>query len=118
MSILAEIRWGWVVLGAIVGEAVLFGVAVLLYVLPGGPDLLTYVVPPACLIVMAAAGYWVARRAGHHRVLHGTLVGVIAALAYVGLTWGKALPVAYLISHGLKVIGGVVGGVLAQRRGA
>jgi putative membrane protein (TIGR04086 family) len=118
MSILSGIRWGWIVLGAILGEAVLFGVAVLLYVLPGGPDLLSYAVPPVSLVAMAAAGFWVARRATHHRVLHGTLVGVIAALAYVGLTWGKALPVAYLISHGLKVIGGMLGGVLAQRRGA
>lgn len=99
-------------------EVVLFAIAAASYFLPNGAELLLYVIPPACLVVSAYFGYWVARGAANRFVLHGTLVGVIAALVYVALTWGRDLPMAYVISHFLKVIGGAVGGYIAQRRQA
>jgi hypothetical protein len=59
---------------------------------------------------------WVGRRIESHFVLHGALVGLVAALFYVGLAWGQPQPLLYKIAHGLKVAGGVAGGVVASRR--
>ena len=59
---------------------------------------------------------WVGRRIESHFVLHGALVGLVAALFYVGLAWGQPQPLLYKIAHGLKVVGGIAGGVVASRR--
>ena len=59
---------------------------------------------------------WVGRRIESRFVLHGALVGLVAALIYMGLAWGQPQPLLYKIAHGLKVIGGVAGGVVASRR--
>jgi putative membrane protein (TIGR04086 family) len=99
-------------------EIVLFVIAAAAYFLPNGQNALLYVIPPACLIVSGYFGYWAARGAGNRFVLHGTVVGLIAAVVYIGLTWGRDLPMAYMISHALKVIGGAAGGFIAQRGAA
>ena len=59
---------------------------------------------------------WVCRRVESRFVLHGALVGIVAALFYLSLTWGRPQPVLYNISHVLKVAGGAAGGVAASRR--
>jgi peptidoglycan/LPS O-acetylase OafA/YrhL len=59
---------------------------------------------------------WVARRVDSRFILHGILVGLVAALIYVGLTRGRPEPVAYLVAHGLKIIGGAAGGFIAARQ--
>lgn len=59
---------------------------------------------------------WVARHAESRLVLHGALVGVVAALIYTGVAWGQPQPLLYKIAHGLKVVGGAAGGVVASRR--
>ena len=59
---------------------------------------------------------WVARRVDSRFILHGILVGLVAALIYVGLTRGRPEPVAYLVAHGLKIIGGAAGGFVAARQ--
>jgi hypothetical protein len=48
--------------------------------------------------------------------LHGILVGVVATLLYVGLTLGRPEPLAYLVAHALKILGGAAGGRVAERR--
>jgi putative membrane protein (TIGR04086 family) len=108
-------KWGRILLAAVFAEVVLFGIAIAFYALGRG-DALLYVIPPASLAATMLFGFWAARAAPSRLVLHGLLVGVIAALAYVAMTWGKPLPMAYLVSHFLKVIGGTLGGVIAQRR--
>ena len=57
-----------------------------------------------------------ARRVESRWVVHGALVGVVAALFYLGLAWGQPQPLLYRIAHGLKVVGGAAGGVVASRR--
>jgi hypothetical protein len=47
--------------------------------------------------------------------LHGILVGVVATLLYVGLTLGRPEPLAYLVAHVLKILGGAAGGRVASR---
>lgn len=59
---------------------------------------------------------WVCRRVESRFVLHGALVGIVAALFYLGLAWGQPQPLLYRIAHGLKVLGGAAGGVVASRR--
>jgi putative membrane protein (TIGR04086 family) len=59
---------------------------------------------------------WVGRRIESHFVLHGTLVGVIAALIYVSLTRANPEPFAYIVAHALKLVGGAFGGFVAQGR--
>ena len=108
-------KWGRIVLAALFAEVVLFGIAIACYALGRGEALL-YLIPPASLGLTMWFGFWAARAAPSRLVLHGSLVGVIAALAYVAMTWGKALPMAYVVSHFLKVIGGALGGFIAQRR--
>jgi len=39
-------------------------------------------------------------------VVHGLLVGVVAAVIYVALTLARPEPMAYVIAHGLKLLGG------------
>jgi putative membrane protein (TIGR04086 family) len=116
MTAHTKFLWVRALLGAVLAEVALFAIAVAAYVLPNGAAALVYVVPPACLVLTALFGYWVARKAGNRFILHGLLVGVIAALIYIGLTWGKSLPMAYVISHFLKVLGGAAGGFLAQMK--
>jgi putative membrane protein (TIGR04086 family) len=113
-----SLRWGRVLIGAVLMEVVLFAIAACAYFLPNGQNLLLYVIPPACLIVSLYFGYWAARGAGNRFVLHGTLVGLVAAVVYIALTWRQTLPMAYVVSHFLKVIGGALGGFIAQRRAA
>ena len=59
---------------------------------------------------------WVGRRIESLFVLHGALVRIVAALIYMGLAWGQSQPLLYKVAHGLKVAGGMAGGVVASRR--
>jgi putative membrane protein (TIGR04086 family) len=58
---------------------------------------------------------WVCRRIESHFILHGTLVGVVAALIYVVLTRAQPEPLAYIVAHALKLLGGACGGFVSQR---
>lgn len=59
---------------------------------------------------------WVGRGVKSHFVLHGVLVGVVAALVYIIVAWGHPEPLLYKIAHGLKLVGGLLGGVVSARR--
>jgi hypothetical protein len=61
---------------------------------------------------------WVGRGLQSRFVLHGTLVGVVAALFYLIIAWGQPQPLLYKIAHGLKIVGGAAGGLVASRRKA
>jgi len=61
---------------------------------------------------------WVCRRTESNFILHGTLVGVVAALIYIALTRAQPEPLAYIVAHALKLVGGACGGFVAQRRRA
>ena len=59
---------------------------------------------------------WVGRGLSSRFVLHGTLVGIVAALFYLAIAWGQPQPLLYQIAHGLKIVGGAAGGLIASRR--
>ncbi len=110
----AKIRWRLVLLGGFLAELGIF--AVMPIALQFGDRAPLYVIPPTCLVMTFLFGFWVGRKAGSRRVLHGTLVGLVAALIYIGMTVGQSLPLAYVVSHFLKVLGGMAGGFAAERQ--
>jgi hypothetical protein len=59
----------------------------------------------------------VAFRTTSRYVLHGAIVGFVAAIIYIAMTAGVMLPTAYIVAHFLKVLGGMTGGyAVAARR--
>lgn len=117
MTSVGQVRWGWVLVGGLVAELALF-LFVPIQLLPGGQTLLLYLVVPLCLLATGAAGYWIARKAGTAKILHGALVGVVASLIYLALTWTQELPVVYHAANYLKIVGGAAGGWFASTRAA
>jgi putative membrane protein (TIGR04086 family) len=112
--VLLRIHWFRIVLGAVLVEVVLFVVAIPLNLSANGRAILLALVVPLCVIATFLGGWWVARRAGGLYLLHGLLVGAVAALIYGGLTWKVSLPTAYIVANYLKLVGGAGGGVMAQ----
>jgi hypothetical protein len=109
-----RIRWALVLLGGLLAEVGIFAVVLPVQLLFGEQPFI-YSVPPTCLIMTFGFGLWAAGRAGTRHVLHGGLVGAVAALIYIALTYGQTLPLAFVVSHGLKVLGGLAGGFAAGR---
>lgn len=109
------IHWARILLGGLLAE-----VALILAIVPLGLRLgegfLHYTAPPGSFIMCFLAALWVCRRTESHFILHGILVGVVAALIYVGLTRAQPEPFAYILAHALKLVGGACGGFVAQRR--
>ena len=121
------IRWGRVIVGAIIIELVLGAVSGLFYGLDRLDDLASWVVP-ATVLAALLGGAWAGRGTGRP-VLHGALAGVISVLIYavigvIGLfaapeqvtVEAMVAPIS-LAAHATKVIAGAVGGWLVARRG-
>ena len=110
-----KIHWGRILVGGLVAE-----VALILAIVPLGLRLgdafLHYSAPPGSFVTCFLAALWVARRIESRFILHGMLVGVVAALIYVGLTRAQPEPAAYILAHVLKLAGGACGGFVAGRR--
>jgi putative membrane protein (TIGR04086 family) len=108
-------HWGRILIGGLLAEVALI-LAIVPLGLRFGDNFLHYTAPPGSFITCFLGALWVCRRIESRFVLHGTLVGVVAALIYVGLTRGQPEPFAYLVAHALKLAGGACGGVVAQWR--
>ena len=63
---------------------------------------------------------WIGKRIESAFVLHGALVGVAGALLFTlmwrATTGSLAQPAPYVAAHFLKVLGGIAGGLVAERR--
>jgi len=81
-----------------------------------GDNFLHYTAPPGSFIMCFLGALWVGRQIESRFILHGTLVGLVAALIYVALTRAQPEPFAYIMAHALKLAGGACGGLVAQRR--
>lgn len=110
-----NIRWGWVLLGGFLAELSIFVLVIPLSLLIGQESRL-YSAPPASFAAAFVFGIWVARKAPQRRVLHGALVGIVSMLIYIGISLGQPEPIAYIIAHVLKVLGGTAGGFVALKR--
>ena len=103
-------------LGGFLVELGIFVIVIPLSLLLGQQSLL-YSAPPASFAAAFAFGLWVGRKARVQPVLHGTLVGVVAILIYLGITAGQPEPMAYVFAHVLKLLGGGAGGLVALKHG-
>ena len=111
---LRRIRWLRIVAAAILVEVALIAVAMPLNRSEHGRAILLAIVIPMCVVGTFIGGWWAARRASGRFLIHGLLVGAVAALIYDGLTWKVSLPTTYIVANYLKLIGGAAGGFTAQ----
>ena len=110
-----QLRWGRVLAGGFLAELLVFAIVFpTLYLFGQRAFLASILIASAVMPFIFAV--WVGRRIESRFVLHGGLVGLVAALIYMGLSWGQPQPLLYKIAHGLKVVGGMAGGVVASRR--
>jgi putative membrane protein (TIGR04086 family) len=110
-----SVRWGWVLLGAFVAEIIIFGIAIPIAILLGEESIL-YTAAPASFVATFLCGWWIAaKKAAHRRVLHGLLVGAAAMIIYVAMSLGRPEPLAFVIAHVLKLVGGAAGGFVSLR---
>ena len=112
-----DIHWGWILLSGFLAEVAVFVIVIPLSLLAGQRSLL-YSAPVASFVATFVFGMWTASKASQRPVLHGALVGAVAMLIYVGISFGQPEPAAYIVAHGLKVLGGAVGGFVAMKRTA
>jgi putative membrane protein (TIGR04086 family) len=110
-----KIRWGWILLGGFLAELAIFVIVIPLSLVAGQGSLL-YSAPPASFAAAFVFGVCVANKASDRRVVHGALVGVAAILIYLAVSLGRPEPMAYVIAHVLKVLGGAAGGLVAMAR--
>jgi putative membrane protein (TIGR04086 family) len=110
-----RIHWGRILIGGLLAEVALI-LAIVPLGLHLGDNFLHYTAPPGSFVMCFLGALWVGRRIESHFILHGTLVGVVAALIYVALTRAQSEPFAYIVAHMLKLAGGACGGYFAQRR--
>ena len=110
-----RIHWGRILLGGLLAEVALI-IAIVPLGLRLGESFLHYTAPPGSAITCFLGALWVCRRVESRFSLHGTLVGVVAALIYVGLTRAQPEPLVYIVAHALKLAGGASGGFVAGRR--
>ncbi len=115
MNTSTRIHWMRVLIGGFLAEASVFAVVIPVFSIFGQHALL-YAAPVASLVMCFLFAIWVGRRLESRFILHGMLVGVVATLLYVGLTLVRPEPLAYLVAHGLKILGGAGGGFVAGQR--
>ena len=115
MNDFARIHWVRILIGGFLAEASVFAVVVPVFLL-FGQRAVPYAALSASLVTCFLFALWVGRRVDSRLVLHGTLVGVVATLLYVGLNLGRPEPPTYLVAHVLKILGGAAGGLFAERR--
>ena len=83
MSKIAGIHWGRVLLGGFLAELLVFAIVFPTRYLFGQQAFLASILISSALLPFLFA-LWVCRRIDSRFVLHGTLVGVVAALIYLG----------------------------------
>ena len=110
-----KLHWGRIVAGGLLAE-----IALILAIVPAGLKLgdkfLHYTAGAGSFLFCFLGAWWVCDKVESRFVLHGILVGVVAALFYISLTRFRPEPLAYIIAHVLKLAGGALGALVAQRR--
>ena len=107
-------HWGRILLGGLLAEVALI-LAIVPLGLHFGDKFLHFAAPPGSFVMCFLAALWVCRRIESHFILHGVMLGVVAALIYVAFTRAQPEPFAYIVAHALKLAGGACGGIVARR---
>ena len=125
-----QIRWGLVVAAALLTELSVIAIFFLLLLgatLAGVPAIASPLSPldyadalVSSFVMVFVFTLWLGKRIESAFVLHGILVGAVATLLFLALSFGMsgtlAQPVLYWVAHGLKILGGATGGLVAARR--
>ncbi|GAA0274740.1 hypothetical protein GCM10009127_14140 [Alteraurantiacibacter aestuarii] len=122
-----RLRRGRPLIAAVAVEIVLIAITIALFAsMPDPNPVLDMVIPPLALLLFIPAGYWTANGTTAP-VLNGFVAGLWGIVLYVALTLiangavadfdlESSVRPAYLLAHGLKVVGGVIGGWLVARK--
>jgi hypothetical protein len=132
-----RIRWGRIVIGAVLIEATLIALAWPMLTLMDNPlvagtqgvsgdfPIFFTTVAVACFVAGALGGVWVARRLSSGFVLHGALTGMVATAIYLAIvslppntiatafaTYG---PFWFFSANGLRIVGCALGAAYRGR---
>ncbi|MGO9339349.1 MAG: hypothetical protein ACLPY1_17775 [Terracidiphilus sp.] len=113
--VLRRLHWGRVTIGGVCAELAVFAIVFPVLHFFGQTAFLASILAASLLMPFLFA-IWVDRRVESHFILHGLLVGVMAALVYLLVAWGQPEPLLYKVAHGLKLVGGILGGALSAFR--
>jgi hypothetical protein len=121
----SSLRWGRIVLGGILAELLLIIAVIPIYATGTSESVVTTVAVAGSFIVFVLLAWWLARPTPTP-VLHGILMGAVAALIYTLLTIvgrqfnpeAPPTPWLYYVAHLLKLAGGATGGWLSTLRAA
>ena len=130
MSDARRIRWKWILVGGLLAEVTVMAIFFLLLLAAmaaGVPEIaqpmttLDYIDAMVMSFVsMLVFTIWVGKRIDSAFVLHGVLIGTFGILLFtvmwIGTTGSLAQPALYVVAHGLKIAGGIAGGLIAERR--
>ena len=130
MSFTHPIRWRLVLLAGFLAELSIFAIFFVLLriaALAGVPELaapestLDYIdAMVSSFAAMFLFTLWVGKRIESGFVVHGALVGLVGVLLFTALIFGLsgslAQPPLYVVAHVLKILGGIAGGLVAQKR--
>src|ERR1700677_3124000 len=113
--VLRRLHWVRVTIGGVCAELAVFAIVFPVLHFFGQTAFLASILAASLLLPFLLA-IWVDRRVESHFVLHGLLVGVVAALLYVLVARGQPEPLLYKVAHCLKLVGGTLGGALSAFR--
>lgn len=125
-----RIRWKWIIVGGLLAEITVIAIFFLLLLAAmaaGVPEIaqpmttLDYVDAMVMSFVsMLVFTIWVGKRIDSAFVLHGVLIALFGILLFtlmwIGTTGSLAQPALYVVAHGLKIVGGIAGGLIAEGR--
>jgi hypothetical protein len=130
MSHTRRIHWGLVLLAGLLAEVAIIAIYFVLLtaaMVAGVPEIarptstLDYIdAMVSSFVMMFLLTLWVGRRIDSGYVLHGALIGLVGFLLFTtlifALSGSLSQPPLYLVAHGLKVAGGITGGLVAKKR--
>jgi hypothetical protein len=123
MTTTPSLRWGRIVLGGFLAELLLIAAVIPMRALGSSERAITIVAVAGSFFAFVPVAWWLARPLGRP-ILHGVLMGTVAAalytvLAVVGQMFGPPdlppTPLIYYLAHVFKLFGGGTGGWLATR---
>lgn len=125
-----RIHWKWVVVASVLAEASVLAIFFLLLFVANLAGVIAIARPMGTLDYIDAMvssfamvflfTLWVGKRIDSAFVTHGVLIGVFGILLF-GIMWiattrSLAQPPLYVVAHGLKIVGGIAGGIVAEKR--
>jgi hypothetical protein len=119
-----SVRWGRIMLGGILAECLLIVAVIPMRMANASDAAVTDLAVGGSFFAFVAVAWWLGRSLPRP-MLHGMLMGVVAAIFYTVLALigqmfvadAPPIPFIYYVAHALKLVGGATGGWLAQRVG-